>query len=148
MQTVLRQILQFPIINFIISLSGYGVCISQLTRCVRACSLHCALFWWSSDFQIRLLDQDMSFRKFYGRSGNLITQYEAPPPLFRMLCVNDMLDHDHIQWHPPSIRPYYETGSFYHLWLVRHADRKSSIFWHPGNTPLWTCMYSKMTHYL
>ena len=44
-----------------------------------------------------------SLRKFYGRYGDLTKQYEVP--LSRML--HDILDDDHIQWHPPLIGDYY-----------------------------------------
>ena len=43
-----------------------------------------------------------SLRNFYGRYGNLMKLYEAP--LSRML--HDILDEDHIQWHPPLIKQY------------------------------------------
>ena len=43
-----------------------------------------------------------SLRKFYGRYGDLTKQYEVP--LSRML--HDILDDDHIQWHPPLIGYY------------------------------------------
>ena len=43
-----------------------------------------------------------SLRKFYGRYGDLIKQYEVP--LSRML--HDILDADHLQRHPPLIRHY------------------------------------------
>ena len=43
-----------------------------------------------------------SLRKFYGRYEDLTNQYEIP--LSRML--HDILDDDHIQWHPPLIRHY------------------------------------------
>ena len=43
-----------------------------------------------------------SLRKFYGRYGDLTKQYEVP--LFRML--HDILNDDHIQWHPQLIRHY------------------------------------------
>ena len=43
-----------------------------------------------------------SLRKFYGRYGDLTKQYEFP--LSRML--HDILDNDHIQWHPPLIGHY------------------------------------------
>ena len=43
-----------------------------------------------------------SLRKFYGRYGDLTKQYEIP--LSRML--HDILDDDHIQWHPPLIGHY------------------------------------------
>ena len=44
----------------------------------------------------------VSLRKFYGRYGDLTKQYEVP--LSRML--QDILDDDHIQRHPPLIRHY------------------------------------------
>ena len=43
-----------------------------------------------------------SLRKFYGRYGDLTKQYKVP--LSRML--HDILDDDHIQWHPPLIGHY------------------------------------------
>ena len=43
-----------------------------------------------------------SLRKFYGRYGDLTKQYEVP--VSRML--HDILDDDHIQWHPPLIGHY------------------------------------------
>ena len=43
-----------------------------------------------------------SVRKFYGRYGDLTKEYEVP--LSRML--HDILDDDHIQWHPPLIGHY------------------------------------------
>ena len=43
-----------------------------------------------------------SLRKFYGRYGDLIKPYEVP--LSRML--HDILDDDHLHWHPPLIRQF------------------------------------------
>ena len=43
-----------------------------------------------------------SLWKFYGRYGDLTKQYEVP--LSRML--HDILDDDHIQWHPTLIGHY------------------------------------------
>ena len=43
-----------------------------------------------------------SLRKFYGRYGDLTKQYEVP--LSRML--HDILDDDHIHWHPTLIGHY------------------------------------------
>ena len=43
-----------------------------------------------------------SLRKFYGRYGDLTKQYEVP--LSRM--IHEILDDDHIQWHPPLIGHY------------------------------------------
>ena len=63
------------------------------------------LFWGRCDFPISFSGRDMwrnvwnRLRKFYGRYGDLTKQYEVP--LSRML--HDILDDDHIQWHPPLI---------------------------------------------
>ena len=46
--------------------------------------------------------QMVAQRKFCGRYGDFTKQYEVP--LSRML--HDILDDDHIQWHPPLIRHY------------------------------------------
>ena len=66
------------------------------------------LFWGRCDFQ-KLLRQGYvkerlrsSQRKFFGRYGDPIKQYEVS--LSRML--HDILDDDHLQWHPPLIRHY------------------------------------------
>ena len=67
------------------------------------------LFWERCDFPTSFSGRDMSrnvwkssLRKFYGRYGDLTKQYEVP--LSRML--HDILDDDHIHWHPPMIRHY------------------------------------------
>ena len=66
------------------------------------------LFWGRCDFPISFSGRDIkerlksSLRKFYGRYGDLTKQYEVP--LSRML--HDILDDDHIQWHPPLIGHY------------------------------------------
>ena len=43
-----------------------------------------------------------SLRKFYGWYGDLTKQYEVPLPQM----LHDILDDDHIHWHPPLIRYY------------------------------------------
>ena len=69
-----------------------------------------------------------SLRKFYGRYGNLIKQYEVP--LSRML--QDILDDDYRHWRPPLIRhntnfwPYYWSGPYYRIWIFTEL-RKVSI---------------------
>ena len=67
------------------------------------------LFWGRCDLSNKLLWQGYdeerlksSLKKFYGRYGDLTKEYEGP--LSRML--HDILDDDHIQWHPPLIRHY------------------------------------------
>ena len=94
-----------------------------------------------------------SLRKLYGRYGDLIKQYDIP--LFWML--HDILDDEHLQWHPPLIShytnfwPYYWSWPYYrirlftelrevsieHLQRVRHADRGRLLLRTPGPVPLW-----------
>ena len=56
--------------------------------------------------------------KFYGRYGDLIKQYEVP--LSRML--HDILDDDHLQWHPPLIRHYTNYDHITDLDLITEFD--------------------------
>ena len=94
-----------------------------------------------------------SLRKFYGRYGDLIKQYEVP--LSRML--HDILDNDHLQCHPLLIRHYtnfllyYWSGHFYRIWHftklrevpiehlqpLRHANRGRLLLRTPGPVQLW-----------
>ena len=93
-----------------------------------------------------------SLRKFYGRYGDLTKQYEVP--LSRML--HDILDDDHIQWHPPLIGhctnfwplliwtllpnlTFYliVQGFIEHMQRVRHANRGRLLLRTPGPVPLW-----------
>ena len=95
------HITNFPFLSSNIPSSpAYDVLISQLIRYARACSSY-EFFILS---EVRLSNQLLglgyvkerlrsSLRKFYGRYGDLIKQYEAP--LSRML--HDILDNDHIQ---------------------------------------------------
>ena len=96
-----------------------------------------------------------SLRKFYGRYGDLTKQYEVP--LSRML--HDILDDDHIQWHPPLIGHYTNFWPLL-IWTllpnltfylivqgsqrVRHANRGRLLLRTPGPVPLWTCMCSNV----
>ena len=98
------HITNFPFLSSNIPSSpAYGVFISQLIRYARACSSYeCFILRLSN----KLLGQGYvkerlksSLRKFYGRYGDLTKQFEVP--LSRML--HDILDDDHIQWHPPLI---------------------------------------------
>ena len=60
-----------------------------------------------------------SLRKFYGWYRDLINQYEVP--FSRML--HDILDDDHLHWHPLLMRYYiqfwlfYRSGPSYRIWL-------------------------------
>ena len=102
------HITNFPFLSSNIPFSpAYGVFISQLIRYARLAPLMNVLFWGRPDFPI----------SYYGRYGDLINQYEAP--LSRML--HDILDDDHLQWHPPLIRhftnflPFYRSGPYYRI---------------------------------
>ena len=77
-----------------------------------------------------------SLRKFYGRYGDLIKQYEVS--LSQML--NDILWPDHIQWQPPTDQILYRTRPFTEFWVVSiehlrrvwHADRGRLLIRTPG----------------
>ena len=96
---------------------AYGVFISQLIRYARACFSYECLILRARRLSSKLLKQGYlaerlksSFRKFYGRYGDLIQQYEVS--LSRML--NDTLILDQ-QWlpnqsdFPPISRPLYRA---------------------------------------
>ena len=104
------HITNFPFLSSnISSLPAYGVFISQLIRYARACSSYECFILRAMRLSNNLLGQGYvnerlksSLRKFYGRYGDLTKQYEVP--LSRML--HDILENDHIQWHPPLIGHY------------------------------------------
>ena len=84
---------------------AYGVFISQLIRYARACSSYGCFILRATRFSNKLLEQGYvkerlksSLRKFYGRYGDLIKQYEVS--LSQML--NDILWPKHMQWLPPT----------------------------------------------
>ena len=89
------HITNFPFLSSNIPSSpAYGVFISQLIRYARACSSYECFILRARRLSSKLLKQGYlaerlksSFRKFYGRYGNLIQQYEVS--LSRML--NDIL---------------------------------------------------------
>ena len=110
-----RDDFDFHITNFpflksnIPSSPAYGVFISQLIRYARACSSYECFILRAMGLSNKLLGQgyvkerlESSLRKFYGRYRDLTKQYEVP--FSRML--HDILDDDHIQWHPPLIGHY------------------------------------------
>ena len=121
------HITNFPFLSSNIPSSpAYGVFISQLIRYARASSSYECFILRAVRLSNKLLGQGYvkerlrsSLRKFYGRYGDLIKQYEVP--LSRML--HDILDDDHLQWHPPLIRhytnfwPYYSSWPYYRIWL-------------------------------
>ena len=127
-----RDYFNFHITNFsflssnISSSTVYGVFISQLIQYARACSSYECFILRAVLLSNKLLEQGYvkeslksSVRKFYGRYGNLAKQYEVS--LSRML--HDILENDHIQWHPQLIRHYtnvwpcYWSGPYYQIWL-------------------------------
>ena len=85
----------FPFLSSNIPTSpAYGVCISQLIRYARACSSYGCFVRRATRLSNKLLEQGYarerlkpSLRKFYGRYGDLIKQYEVS--LSQML--NDIL---------------------------------------------------------
>ena len=97
------HITNFPFLSSNIPSSpAYGVFISQLIRYSRACSSYECFILRARRLSSKLLKQGYlaerlksSFRKFYGRYGDLIQQYEVS--LSRML--NDILILDQ-QWLP------------------------------------------------
>ena len=101
-----RDDFNFHITNFpflrsnIPSSPAYGIFISQLIRYARASSSYECFILRAVRLSNKLLWQGYvkerlrsSLRKFYGRYGDLIKQYEVP--LSRML--HDILDDDHLQ---------------------------------------------------
>ena len=108
----------FPFLSSnILSSPAYGVFISQLIRYARACSSYECFILRARRLSSKLLKQGYlaerlksSFRKFYGRYGDLIQQYEVS--LSRML--NDILILDQ-QWlpnksdFPPISWPLYQA---------------------------------------
>ena len=91
------------------TLKVIGLFISQLIRYARACSSYECFILRAMRLSNKLLGQGYvkerlksSLKKFYGRYGDLTKQYEVP--LSPML--HDILDDDHIQWHPTLIGHY------------------------------------------
>ena len=117
------HITNFPFLSSNIPASpAYGVFISQLIRYARACSSYGCFILRATRLSNKLLEQGYvkerlksSFRKFYGRYGDLIKQYEVS--LTRML--NDILWPDHIQWQPLLIR------------LITELDLLPNFEWFP-----------------
>ena len=112
------HITNFPFLSSNIPSSpAYGVFISQLIRYARACSSYECFILRTRGLSSKLLKQGYlvellksSFRKFYGRYGDLIQQYEVT--LSRMF--NDILTL-YQQWlpnrsdFPPISRPLYRA---------------------------------------
>ena len=129
----LRLLLLFHITNFpflssnIPSSPAYGVFISQLIRYARACSSYECFILRARRLSSKLLKQGYlverlksSFRKFYGRYGDLIEQYGVT--LSRML--NDILTLDQ-QWLP------YQSDFPPILWPLYRAWPSPNYEWFP-----------------
>ena len=107
----------FPFLSSNIPSSpAYGVFISQLIRYARACSSYECFILRARRLSSKLLKQGYlrlksSFRKFYGRYGDLIQQYEVS--LSRML--NDILTLDQ-QWLPNQSDFPQFSWPWYRLW--------------------------------
>ena len=113
-----EELFHFPFLSSNIPSSpAYGVFISQLIRNARACSSYDCFILRTRRISSKLLKQGYlverlksSFRKFYGRYGDLIEQYGVT--LSRML--NDILTLDQ-QWlpyrsdFPPTSWPLYRA---------------------------------------
>ena len=113
------HITNFPFLSSNIPTSpAYGVFIPQLIRYARACFSYWCFILWATRLSNKLLEQGYvkerlksSLRKFYGRYGDLIKQYEVS--LSKML--NDILWPDHIQLQPPTDQTLYRTRPFYRI---------------------------------
>ena len=100
------HITNFPFLSSNIPTSPtYGVFISQLIRYARACSSYGCFILRATRLSNKLLVKGYvkerlksSLRKFDGRYGDLIKQYEVS--ISEML--NDILRPDHIQWQYPT----------------------------------------------
>ena len=115
------HITNFPFLSNIPSSPAYGVFISQLIRYARACSSYECFILRARRLSSKLLKQGYlverlksSFRKFYGRYGDLVEQYGVT--LSRML--NDILTLDQ-QWLP--YRSHFPPISWplYRAWFHR-----------------------------
>ena len=120
------HITNFPFLSSNIPSSpAYDDFISQLIRYARACSSYACFILRAVRLSNKLLGQryvkerlKSSLRKFYGRYRDLIKQYEVP--LSGML--HDILEDDHIQWHPPLMRHYTNFWPFTDLDLITEFD--------------------------
>ena len=92
------------------------------------------LFWEAVRLSNKLLGKGYvkerlksSLRKFYGRYGDLMKQYDVP--LSRML--HDILEDDHIEWHPPLMRHYTKFWPFVvsHFGTFMRSNVETNISW-------------------
>ena len=142
------HIINFPFLSSNIPTSpAYGVFISQLIQYARACSSYGCFILRVTRLSNKLLEQGYvkeslksSLRKFYGRYGDLIKQYEIS--LLQML--NDILWPHNIRWQPPTDQTLYRIRPSAEFWVVSiehlrrmwNADRGSLLLRTPGPAPL------------
>ena len=148
------HITNFPFLSSNITSSpAYGVFISQFIRYARACSSYECFILRARRLSSKLLKQGYlverlksSFRKFYGRYGDLIQRYEVS--LSRML--KDILSLDQLQWLPnrsdfrPISWPWYRAWSSPNydwfpwsiLQRVWHASRERLPLRTSGSVPI------------
>ena len=164
------------LIHEVSSSPAYGVFISQLIRYARACSSYECFILRAMRLSNKLLGQGYvkerlksSLRKFYGRYGDLTKQYEVP--LSRML--HDILDDDHIQWHPPlkghytnfwplliwtslpNLTFYLIVQGFHRTYVTGAACQQRTVLSHFGTcmcsnvetTLSWTCLVSGLLNF-
>ena len=126
---------------------AYGVFISQLIRYARACYSYGCFIMRATRLSNKLLEQGYvkerlksSLRKFYGRYGDLIKQYEVS--LTQML--NDILWPDHIQWQPPTDQTLYRTRPFTEFWFATGVACRQGTLTPPDtwSRPFGTCICS------
>ena len=104
---------------------AYGVL--QIIRYARACSSYECFILRAMRLSNKLLGQwyvkerlKSSLRKFYGRYGDLIKQYDVPSPLPNVTWNSEGWPK---QWHPPLIKHYtnfwpcYWSRPNYQIWL-------------------------------
>ena len=153
------HITNFPFLSSNIPSSpAYGFFISQLIRYARACSSYECFILRARRLSSKLLKQGYlaellksSFRKFYGRYGDLIQQYEVS--LSRML--NDILILDHCDFPTnQTLHQFHDLDTeldLHRLWVVSiehlqrvwHDSRERLPFRTPGSVPHFgTCLCS------
>ena len=121
------HITNFPFLSSnILSSPAYDVLTSHLIPYAKACPSYEGFILRAVQLSNKLLGQGFvkkerlksSLRKFFGRHGDLSKQYEVP--LSRML--HNILEDDHIKWHPPLMRHYTNFWPFTDLDLITEFD--------------------------
>ena len=139
-------ITNFPFLSSNIPTSpAYGVFISQLIQYARACSWYGCFILRATWLSNKLFEHGYvkeclkwSLRKFYGRYGDLIKEYEVS--LSQML--NDILWPDHIQWQPPTDQTV-PNSTFYRILSGFHITFATGVACQQGTLTLdtWSCPF-------